>query len=127
MRLAGIVAALLVAVAPASAQVIDEMSTIGPFFGACIEKHIAPEGHRGPREATFRLSFRRDGTLFGEPTRTFSQPPATDPQQALFLQSLRKAMFACSPLPFSNALGGAMAGRPFPFRYILRASKDLRA
>jgi hypothetical protein len=104
--------------------VIDRVDTLGPYLGACIEKRLAGEPFTGQREATFSVSFRRDGSIFGQPARTHSFPAADTPDQAKFLRMTEDAIRSCAPLPFSKGLGEAIAGRPYRFRYIFKPNKD---
>jgi hypothetical protein len=108
----------------ANGAVIDRVDTLSPYLGACIEKRLAGAVFTGQREATFSVSFRRDGSIFGQPTRTNSFPAADTADQAKFLRMTEDAIRSCAPLPFSKALGEAIAGRPYRFRYIFKPNKD---
>jgi hypothetical protein len=68
-----------------------------------------------------------DGTFIGEPRHTFSKPVASQLVQQQFIADISNAMKLCTPLPFSKELSGAIAGRPFNFRYKLQPKQDLRA
>jgi hypothetical protein len=109
---------------PQTGPVIDRVDTLGPYLGACIEKRLAGEPFTGQREAIFSVSFRRDGSIFGQPARTHSFPAANTADQAKFLRMTEEAIRSCAPLPFSKALGEAIAGRPYRFRYIFKPNKD---
>jgi hypothetical protein len=127
---AGIVAAgLLAAPLPVLGQTIDHLSALGPYLGDCVNRKLSAAGtrHAGRREVTFTLSFRADGTLFGEPRRSYSFPDASGQEQQLFITETAAAIVSCAPLPFSKALGGAMAGRIYRFQYRLQPSQELRA
>jgi hypothetical protein len=136
---AGIVVFML-ASSPVHAQnqppvaIIDRLDTIGPYLGTCIGRRAREQGlkHAGPREVTVRMTFKNDGTLIGEPARTFSMPDADQKEQKLFLADFMNVLKSCTPLPFSKELGGAIAGRPYSFRYKLQSrptqpKQDLRA
>jgi hypothetical protein len=71
------------------------------------------------QELSILLSFKRNGEVLGKPRITYYRPGAgnTDRRDA-FTQSVREAFERCTPLPFSDSLGGALAGRPFVFRFI---------
>jgi hypothetical protein len=62
------------------------------------------------------VTFRRDGSIFGEPKITYESEGADDSDRLLFRVAIMKALERCTPLPFSDALGGAVAGRPFALR-----------
>ena len=75
---------------------------------------------RGPsgQQLTLRLSFKRDGQVLGRPQITYYQPGGDREAQEDFRRSVMQAFQRCLPLPLSNALGSAIAGRPFTFRFI---------
>ena len=66
---------------------------------------------------TLRVSFRRDGSVFGEPRIPFSDAP-TPEQKAALARSLLAALKGCTPLHVSPSLGGAIAGEIFAIRFI---------
>jgi hypothetical protein len=117
----------VVAQTAASGPALDRLNQLGPYLAACVTRNIGGESFTGQRETTFRLSFRRDGTLFGDPLRTHSFPAAQIEDQARFLRLTDDAIRRCAPLPFSKELGEAIAGRPYHFRYIYKPKKDLPA
>jgi len=62
------------------------------------------------------VTFRRDGSIFGQPKITYESEGADDGDRLLYRLAIMKALERCTPLPFSDALGGAVAGRPFALR-----------
>ena len=66
---------------------------------------------------TLRVSFKRDGTVIGEPTT-----PYVSAKDAKTRATMRAAALAavrdCAPLRFTPGAGSAMAGRFFLFRMI---------
>jgi hypothetical protein len=68
-------------------------------------------------DITFMLSFRRDGEIFGGRITHESRNVSAN-EQAIYYTALADAIRRCSPLPISDTLGQAMAGRPFIFRLI---------
>jgi hypothetical protein len=128
-RLACVLAVGLLAslTATAEAQVIERLDAVVPALSACVQKQIGRRPVAGRREMTFRLAYRRDGTLIGLPRRTHSMPAADQPDQAQLLAEVGNAILACSPLLFSKELGEAIAGRTFTFRLIIQPGQDRRA
>jgi hypothetical protein len=110
--------ALLLALAtvPAGAQTIDDLRTMSVYVGDCIAGRISTGATGITRDATLTYSVRRDGTLISEPRISYSQPKATEPQQAIFIAAARRALAECTPLPLTPALGNAIAGRRFSQR-----------
>jgi len=109
---------------PASAQTIEELSAVAPYLDLCVTRGLRGQGFAPRRDVTLRLSFRRDGTIIGAPAVTFSMPRRGEPEQERFIAAMTGAFRACAPLPFSKALGGAIAGTIFTFRYTLTDAED---
>ncbi len=65
-------------------------------------------------EVTIRLSFSRAGAIIGEPRVVYIRGPARLKER--IAASALAAVKACSPLPFTPALGAAIAGRIFAIR-----------
>jgi hypothetical protein len=62
------------------------------------------------------VTFRRDGSIMGQPRITYESEGASENDRLLYRIAIMKALERCAPLPFTNALGGAVAGRPFAWR-----------
>ena len=58
------------------------------------------------------FSFNREGTILGRPRITYEMEHATDNDRLLYRMAVMEALQRCTPLPFTEALGGAIAGRP---------------
>ncbi len=65
-------------------------------------------------EVTVRLSFSRAGAVIGQPRVTFIRAPAE--MRERIANSILAAIKACTPLPFTAALGAAIAGWMFAIR-----------
>ena len=65
-------------------------------------------------ELTVRLSFKRNGEIFGARI-TYQTPGISEEERALYYGSLLAGLARCSPLPLSAGLGEAIAGRPMTF------------
>lgn len=71
---------------------------------------------KGGMDITVRLSFKRNGEIFGARI-THQSKDVSDDERALYYGVLLQALRLCSPLPLSESLGHAIAGRPFHFRF----------
>ncbi len=60
---------------------------------------------------TLRFSLRRDGTLIGKPVATFSDLGPDDRLNSAFVASILEALDKALPIPFTESMGGAIAGR----------------
>ena len=67
-------------------------------------------------DLTIRLSFKSNGEIFGFRI-TYQSANVSDDERALYYGVLLQALRLCSPLPVSESLGNAIAGRPFSFRF----------
>jgi hypothetical protein len=70
------------------------------------------------QELTLRISFKRSGEVLGQPRITFYKAGTEAEQREPFTRSVRQAFERCAPLPFTERLGAAVAGRPFVFRFV---------
>ncbi len=67
-------------------------------------------------ELTVRLSFKRDGEIFGARV-TYQSPNVSQDERVLYYRALVATIDRCTPLPVSPELGDAIAGRPFYFHF----------
>ena len=91
---------------------IERIRDVFPAVRAC----WSPRG-QGEGELTVRLAFRRNGTIMGTSRITYAGVGDPDARRA-FAERVFAAFERCAPLPFSDSFGGAVAGRPFTFRFI---------
>jgi hypothetical protein len=106
-----------------------KLNTIRDVFGAlrtCFAKSLG-EGSSRDLSATLRFSFTRHGEILGEPRFTYVQPGLSADARQAFEHEMGHALLACMPLPFTDGLGGALAGRPFSIRVIKPAKPPLRS
>ena len=96
---------------------INTLNELEAALLACWEPPPIEQSRPG-MQITVLMSFRRSGELFGQPRITFESPGASDDERLAYRLAVAKTLERCSPLPFSEALGNAMAGRPFTMRFI---------
>ena len=114
-------AALALLAAGAMAQTpphtLNTLTDLGAALRAC---WVPPplEQARPGMQITVMMSFRRNGELFGQPRITFESAGASDGDRLAYRTAVAQMLKRCSPLPFSEGLGNAIAGRPFPMRFI---------
>ncbi|MGO4704221.1 hypothetical protein AB4072_00390 [Microvirga sp. 2MCAF38] len=70
------------------------------------------------QEITLLVSFKRDGAVLGKPRITFYKSGGDSDQREAFQNSVIDAFARCTPLPVTEKLGAAIAGRPFTFRFV---------
>jgi hypothetical protein len=69
-------------------------------------------------EITIRFSLTRSGEILGEPRFTYSTPSLPTEVKAAYQQAIAATLSRCAPFHLSDALGGAIAGRPISTRFI---------
>ena len=63
-------------------------------------------------QMTVRLSFKRDGEMFGQPRLTYATPGNSIDTRKTYRDAIDAALARCTPLTVTKGLGGAIAGRP---------------
>ena len=77
-----------------------------------------PESQANPDvEITVIVSFKRDGSILGHPKITYESEHATDNDRLAYRIAVMEALQRCTPMPFTESMGGAVAGRPFAIRF----------
>ena len=103
---------------PSSEAPLERIDTLRDIFRALGACWTVPDGMPSGEEITLRVAFRRNGEVFGSPRITFSRSLSADPgRRDAFIRSVHDAFARCRPLPFTEKLGGAVAGRVFVFRF----------
>ena len=77
-----------------------------------------PLSQANPIDITVIVSFNREGAILGHPRITYESEQASDNDRLQYRIAVMETLQRCTPLPFTEGLGGAVAGRPFaiPFR-----------
>src|SRR5262245_20360589 len=76
------------------------------------------EQSRSGMQITVLMSFKRNGELFGQPRITFQSRDASDAERALYRTAVAEMLERCASLPFTQALGSALAGAPLTMRFV---------
>ena len=97
-----------------SAQQIDSLKEIFATLRSCWKP---PRSQAGPVEITVMVSFNREGAILGRPRITFESEGTSENDRLAYRISVMEALQRCTPLPFSEGLGGAVAGRPLTVRF----------
>lgn len=97
------------------ADKIDNLMGIFRALQACWQPPSG-SGFSG-QEITLRIAFKRNGEVLGRPRITYYRAGNLPDQREPFTRSVREAFTRCTPLPFSEKLGAAVAGRIFTFRF----------
>ena len=103
-----------------SCRVAGPVDTLNEVWRAVFACWTPPPGSAG-MAITLTFSLRRNGTMIGEPRVTWSKLAGDQARQRAFVASVLKALAAALPLPLSDGMGGAIAGRPLALRFTAEA------
>jgi hypothetical protein len=66
-----------------------------------------------PIDITVIVSFNRSGEIMGHPRISYESADASDSDRLQYRIAVMEALQRCTPMPFTDAMAGAAAGRPF--------------
>jgi len=105
---------------------VNDLIEIQAALADCWQFPPVDEG-RAPVDVVFTVSFKRSGELFGKPRVVKFSREVSDAERERFYQAVAEAIDRCSPMPFTESMGGAVAGRTFHIRFIdSRKRKQVR-
>jgi hypothetical protein len=82
----------------------------------CWKPPAAWRAHPGI-EITVIVSFNRSGDVLGHPRITYESEQATDNDRLMYRIAVMEALQRCTPMPFTEGMAGAVAGRPFRVQF----------
>jgi hypothetical protein len=108
----------LVGLTPAPAQPA-QVNTIADVFARLRTCWRPPDPARvhPDIDITVVVSFTRSGEILGRPRVTYESEQAGDNDRLLYRIAAMEALQRCTPMPFTEGMGGAIAGRPFAIRF----------
>lgn len=98
---------------------INTLQELMTALAGCWEPPPIDE-RRGPVDLTFQVSFKRSGELFGKPRIVNFARAVADEERQRYYTAVAEAVDRCSPMPFTEAMGGAVAGRTFRINFLDR-------
>lgn len=114
-----LVAALLLLLGTSGAAAEDrQVNTIQDIF-----RHLRtcwrppPVAKARPIDITVVVSFNRAGNILGHPRITYESAEASDDDRLQYRIAVMEALQRCTPMPFTDAMAGAAAGRPFAIQF----------
>jgi hypothetical protein len=114
----------LALVAPASAG--EPANTLAAMFvdlNRCIGSVPLEPG----TDVTLQFSLNRRGGIIGKPRMTHARWAGDDAARKKSAAAIAEAFDRCLPLPITETLGGAIAGRPIAFRLHRPAAHEDKA
>ena len=76
-----------------------------------------PPAKARPIDITVVVSFNRAGNILGHPRITYESAEASDNDRLQYRVAVMEALQRCTPMPFTDAMAGAAAGRPFAIQF----------
>lgn len=76
-----------------------------------------PPAKARPLDITVVVSFNRAGNILGHPRITYESAEASDNDRLQYRIAVMEALQRCTPMPFTDAMAGAAAGRPFAIQF----------
>ena len=76
-----------------------------------------PASRANAIDITVIVSFTRAGEILGRPRITYESAEATDNDRLLYRVAVMEALQRCTPMPFTESMAGAVAGRPFAIQF----------
>jgi hypothetical protein len=106
--------------ADAAGKRADDLSTIRAVFAALRQCWVPPDRDRAHpgTQLSVRLSFKRNGDMFGRPRLTYVTPGTSSDVRQIYWDAVSASLQRCVPMHFSAGLGGALAGRPIAVRFV---------
>jgi hypothetical protein len=118
--LIGFAAALLsfIWIAPLQAEPerIDTIRDVFAKLRTCWKPPPASLANPGI-DITVIVSFNRNGDIIGHPRITYESEQATDNDRLLYRIAVMETLQRCTPLPFTEGMAAAIAGRPFAVQF----------
>jgi hypothetical protein len=114
-RIAGGV--LVIATAGSAAAQISTLNELEASLLDCWEPPPIEQSRPGTQIAVL-MSFKRNGELFEQPRITFQSGEPSDAERASYRAAVAETLKRCASLPFTEALGNALASAPLTMRFV---------
>jgi allophanate hydrolase subunit 1 len=105
-----------IALAQSGPAQVDSIKDVVARLRTCWKPPPATSANPGI-DITVIVSFKRDGHILGHPRITYESEQATDNDRVAYRIAVMEALQRCTPMPFTEGMAGAVAGRPFAVRF----------
>jgi hypothetical protein len=95
---------------------VDSIHDVIARLRTCWKPPPAGRAHPGI-DITVIVSFNRSGDILGHPKITYESEQATDNDRVMYRIAVMEALQRCTPMPFTEGMAGAVAGRPFRVQF----------
>ena len=94
---------------------IDNIREAFAKFQTCWKPPPALQAN--PIDITVIVSFNRAGAIIGHPRISYESEQATDNDRLMYRIAVMEALQRCTPMPFTEGMAGAVAGRLFRVQF----------
>jgi len=105
---------------PAIPEPADQIDNLKQLFARLLSCWKPPQRASALIDITVLVSFDRSGNILGHPKITYESEQATDNDRLLYRIAVMETLQRCTPMPFTEGMGGATAGRPFAIQFKTR-------
>jgi hypothetical protein len=102
---------------------LDSIRAMFAALRACWVPPPKDEARHG-MEYTVRFAFKRNGEMVAPPRVTYASHDASTEVRDVYRDAVDAALARCTPLHFTNSMGGAVAGRPIAMRFVDNRTVD---
>jgi len=102
--------------AQAETAQVDSIPDVIARLRTCWKPPPAGRAHPGI-DITVSVSFNRDGDILGHPRITYESEQADDNDRLMYRIAVMETLQRCTPMPFTEGMAGAVAGRPFAIQF----------
>jgi hypothetical protein len=102
--------------APAEPAQVNSIRDLIARLGTCWRPPPPSRAHPGI-DITVIVSFNRAGDILGHPRITYESEQADDNDRLMYRIAVMEALQRCTPMPFTEGMAGAAAGRPFAVKF----------
>jgi hypothetical protein len=96
---------------------LNSISAMYAALRACWAPPPKDEARHG-MEYTIRFAFKRNGEIVAPPRVTYASQDAPRDVRDTYRDAVNAALDRCTPLHFTEGMGGAVAGRPIAIRFV---------
>jgi hypothetical protein len=113
---AALLLGLLASAGHAEAQQVNTIRDVYAKLKTCWKPPPASSANPDV-DITVIVSFKRTGVILGRPRITYESEQANDNDRLMYRIAVMEALQRCTPMPFTEAMGNAVAGRPFAIQF----------
>lgn len=95
---------------------VDTLRNLFERLRTCWKPPAPSQAHAGI-DITVVVSFNRFGEILGHPRITYESEQADDNDRLMYRIAVMEALRRCTPMPFTEGMAGAVAGRPFAIQF----------